>query len=212
MNTSSRLRRTLVSVVVALLATGTLAACNADQLGAAAIVDGRTITTAQLQSATRSYLATVRTADSSKVQLRILERMVLSRVIDTAARNEGVGVRAGTVARERDRVLKSVGGSRKDLVRALAQQQTPTVLPPSQVDRWVRDRLLYNKIVAKLAGGGDPASAESAARATNELVKASRSMKITINPRYGRWDPARGIESQISGGLSKTAAQLTSQK
>lgn len=205
---TSRLRRVLVAATVALLAGGALTACNPDEVGAAAVVDGTAISTDELQSATQSYLAAVPGGNTGQVQLRILERMVLSEVIDEAAREQGVAVRAGTVARERDRAFSSVGGGRKGLVRALAQQQSPTFVAPVQIDRFVRDQLLYNKILAKVAPGVDPTSTEASTKASNALVRASRRMNITINPRYGSWSAQRGILPEISGGLSKTAAQL----
>ncbi|MGZ4591218.1 MAG: SurA N-terminal domain-containing protein [Actinomycetes bacterium] len=208
---SNRVLRSLVVAVVALLATVSLAACNPDQMGAAAIVDGHVITTDQLQQATRGYLKTVPDADKSTVQLRILERMILSRIIDKAAAKENVSVSTGAVAKQRDQILASTKGP-KGLVQALAQQQSPTVLAPSYIDRWVRDQLLYSRIVAKLAGSGDPASPAAANKGSETLRAAGKTMKIKINPRYGTWDPNQGVVGQISGGLSQTADQLSTGK
>lgn len=203
--------RSLAVAVLALLATMSLAACNQDELGAAAIVDGHVITTDELQEATRGYLEAVPDAPDKDEQLRVLERMILSRIIDKAAVNEDVRVGTGAVVEQRDRILASTKG-RKGLVKALAQQQNPTVLPPSLIDRWVRDQVVYGRIVTKLAGAGDPSSQEAQAKGSQALIAASKSMDITVNPRYGTWDPEKGVEAQISGGLSKTAAQLDAQK
>jgi hypothetical protein len=208
MNTSTRLRRTLVPAVVALLAGGLLTACNPDQVGSAAIVDGKSISSDSLQHATRDYLKAVGNTDDTQAQRRILERMVFSLVVRRAAKDLGVGVSTGTVARQRDQVVKSVG-SKVGVVRALAQQQTPTAIAPSQLDSWVRDRLLTNKILATVDPGGDPTSAVAQSKASAAIVKAARSMDITMNPRYGTFSPTRGVQPLISGGLSKTAAQLT---
>lgn len=208
MNSSSRLRRTLVPAVVALLAGGFLTACNPDQVGSAAIVDGKSIRSDTLQQATRDYLKAVGTTDDSQAQRRILERMVFSLVVRRAAKDLGVGVSTGTVVRQRDQVVKSVG-SKVAVVRALAQQQTPTAIAPSQLDSWVRDRLLTNKILSTVDPGGDPTSAVAQQKASAAFVKAARSMKITLNPRYGTFSPTRGVQPLISGGLSSTVAQLS---
>lgn len=196
--------------LLTLTAVLSLTACSQDKLGAAAVIDGRTITTAELQSTTRDYLAVVSGGDAGDAQIAVLQRMIVSAVIDEAAREAGVNVPQGRVAAERDSVLKSVGG-RKDLVRELAQSQQ-TVLAPSDIDRWVKDRLLFNAIAVEL-GGGDldpnaPETQEALSRANEVLRGASEGMDIEISPRYGSWDPAKGISPLVSGGLSKTAAQL----
>lgn len=202
----SRLR-SAAAVAVALVAAAALSGCSSERLGSAAVVDGDRITTDQVQEATRSYLLVVPGSESAVAQRAILERIILSDVIDKAARTQGVHASPGQVAAERDDLLKSVGG-RKGLVRALSAQQQPTVLAPSYVDRWFKDRLLYTKIAKKLASGADPTSADVLARTSNTLSAAARSMDIEVNPRYGRWNPRTGVTALVSGGLSKTVAQL----
>lgn len=214
MEISSRvrgLRRSLTVAVSALLASVSLVACNPDQLGAAVIVDGNAISTDSLQASASDYLAIVPNADRAQVQQRILERMILSRVIANVARENQVSVSSGTVAKQRDQLFQSTK-NRRGLVTALAQQQTAVIVPPGYVDQWVRDQLLFQKVVRKLAGSDDPTSAAASARATSALSTAGKTMKIEINPRYGTWDPNRGVQSLLSGGLAKTAAQLTAQK
>ena len=200
-------RRSLVVAVAALFATVSLTACSPDQLGAAAIVDGTVISTKTLQSSTRAYLAIVPNGDRTQVQQRILERMILSRVIAKVARENHVNVSIGTVAKQRDQLFQTTK-NRRGLVAALAQQQTAVIVPPGYVDQWIRDQLLFRKIVTKLAGGADPTSAAASTRGTNALAATGKTMKIEINPRYGTWNPNRGVEALVSGGLAKTAAQL----
>ena len=84
---------------------------------------------------------------------------------------------------------------------------TPEIAP-AQIDGWVRDQLLSNKILAKVDPGGDPTSQVANQKFSALLVKASDAMKIQLNPRYGTWSARRGVTPLISGGLSKTAAQL----
>ena len=214
MESSSRVRgvhRSLAVAVVALLAAASLTACSPDQLGAAAIVDGNVISTDTLQSSARAYLAIVPNGDRTQVQQRILERMIISRVIAKVARENHVNVSIGTVAKQRDQLLQTTK-NRKGLVSALAQQQTAVIVPPGYIDQWVRDQLLFQKVVRKLAGSEDPASAAASARGTNALAATAKTMKIEINPRYGTWNPNRGVEALVSGGLAKTAAQLNAQK
>jgi hypothetical protein len=204
-------RRRVAAAVVALLAAVSLAACSPDELGAAAIVDGNVISTDTLQTSAREYLAIVPNGDKSQLQQRILERMVLSRVIAKAARDNDVRVSTGTVAAQRDKFYETTK-NRRGLVAALASQQSPIIIPPDYVNQWVRDQLLVRKIVTKLAGTDDPSSDAANARGSATLSATAKTMKIEINPRYGTWDPNRGVQAQLSGGLAKTPAQLNAQK
>ena len=203
----TRLTRTAAALSLALAVTAGLSGCSADRLGSAAVIDGSSISTDELQQATQGYLEVVPGAKAGDAQRRILERMILSRVIDKAARKQGVHASPGAVAKQRDDVLASTGG-RRGLVEQLANQQTPVVLAPSYIDRWFKDRVLYTRLARSYANGGDPTSGETLTRTSAALLAASRSMKIEVNPRYGVWNPRRGVSPLGSGGLSKTAAQL----
>jgi hypothetical protein len=205
------LRRSLVVAVVALLASVSLAACSPEQPRAAAIVDGDVISTDTLQTSARAYLAIVPNADRTQVQQRILERMILSRVIAKVAHDNQITVSTGNVAKQRDQLFQTTK-NRRGLVAALAQQQTAVIVPPGYIDQWVRDQLIFRQVVTKLAGSDDPSSAAASSRATGALAATGKKMKIEINPRYGTWNPNRGIEALLSGGLAKTSAQLSAQK
>ena len=203
----TRLSRTAAALSLALAVTAGLAGCSEERLGSAAVIDGTSISTDELQQATQGYLKVVPGADAGEAQRRILERMILSRVIDEAARKQGVHASAGAVAKQRDDVLASTGG-RKGLVEQLANQQQPVVLAPSYIDRWFKDRVLYTRLARSYADGGDPTSGENLTRTSAALLAAGRSMDIEVNPRYGTWNPRRGVSPLVSGGLSQTAAQL----
>jgi hypothetical protein len=203
----TRLSRTAAALTVALAVAAGLSGCSDQRLGAAAVVDGKRISTDDLQQATRGYLRIVPGADSAQVQRDVLQRIILSAVIDKVARREGVGVSAGKVAAARDDLIKSTGG-RKGLIRALAGQQQPSVLAPAYLDRWFKDQLLFRRITVKLARGGDPTSAVETNKTSTLLSRTARSMDIEVNPRYGRWSLRRGVVALQSGGLSQTAAEL----
>jgi SurA N-terminal domain len=205
--TRSRWTRTAAAGTAAMLGASALAGCSADHLGAAAVVDGHRISTDELQQSTRGYLEVVPGADGGNAQLRILERMILSRVIDAEAQKLGVHASPASVAKQRDSTLQSFGG-RKSLVRQLASGGQPIVLAPSYVDRWFKDQVLYRRIAKRFANGGDPSSTANINRTTRALVKTSRAMDVEVNPRYGTWDPRNGLTPLVSGGLSKTTAEL----
>lgn len=203
----TRLTRTAAALAIALVAAAGLSGCSDQRLGAAAVVDGQRISTDDVQQSARAYLKIVPGADSGQVQRDILQRLILSEVIDKVARREGVGVSRGRVAAARDDLLKSTGG-RKGLIRALASQQQPSVLAPAYLDRWFKDQLLFKRITIKLAAGGDPTSAVETNKTSTLLSRTARSMEIEVNPRYGKWSLRRGVVALESGGLSKSAAEL----
>ncbi len=215
MENSSRargLRRSLATVVAAALATVSLAACSPDEVGAAAVVDGTTISADTLQKSARAYTAIVPNADRATLQQHILEEMIFSTIIKKAADANDVHVSQGAVAKQLA-VFYEQTKNRRGLVAALAAEQTPVIVPPDYVEPWLRDQLLYHKLVVKLAGGGDATTAEASARGSNALSAAAKSMDVDVNPRYGTWNPKSGsINPLVSGGLAVTAAALNANK
>jgi hypothetical protein len=214
MKSSSRARRvrsSLTAALVTLVAIVSLSACSPDQLGSAAIVNGDVISTTSVQTNAREYEAIVPNSDPKTVQQRILEQMILTKVIAQAASKHGVHVSTGEVTTQ----LASFYAQTKNkagLITALATQQPPRVIPPGYVEQWLKDQLLIRGIVTKLAGSLDPTSDAASARGSKELSATAKSMKIKVNPRYGTWDPNAGITALVSGGLSSTAAELNKTK
>ena len=206
--TSSRRRRVGrgLAVAAALLTVTSLTSCRADQVGTAAIVDGNTISVHELQDATADYLKAVPKGNAGDAQQAILQQMIVSAVVAKAGDTAGVTVSAGEVASQRDQILDSVrAGARAAKVservfvsRQLAQSQNATVVPPSQLDQFIRDQLLASKL-----GQNDPAAANDA------ITTAADHTKIEVNPRYGQWDPQQGLAPLVSGGLSKTVEELS---
>lgn len=213
-----RRRRTRLLSLLAVVAVGTLAltACDPRQVGAAAVIGGDRVDIDALQAQTRSYLEQVPSAQSGEVQRALLQRIIVSRVIDSAAEDAGVSVPDSQVAQQRRSLFASVRqqarsqelSPRAFLVQQLASGQQPTVVAPGQVDRWIRDQLLVGQISTQAAQGLDPASPEAAQAANRVLIRAARRLDVEVNPRYGRWDPRSGLAPLVSGGLSRDAADL----
>jgi hypothetical protein len=204
--------RLLVTMALTLVATLGISGCGDAKLGAAAVVNGEVTTVDELQQDTRDYLEVVPGADAGAAQVAILQQTVITEVLEEVARKNDVHVPPGRIAAERDELFQSFNG-RRGLVRTLANsQEQPTVLPPDDVEDWVKDRLLFNAIAEKIGGGplntATPESQQVLEEVQKQLTKASGSLDIEINPRYGTWDPQSGITPLVSGGLSRTAAEL----
>jgi len=202
----ARRRRLTAAAGLACAATLLLSGCSDARLGAAAVVDGQAIPISDLQDATNAYLKVIPGGDPKQAQVAILQSMIISEVLDEVARDNGVRVPDGRIAAERDDLFESFGG-RRGLVRTLANsQQQPTILPPSGVERWVKDRLLFNAIAEEVGGGplntADPESQEVLVEVQDQLTRAGEDLDIEVNPRYGSWSPRRGITPLVSGGLA----------
>ena len=201
-----RVGRVVAVAAVAALAVMSLASCRTDQVGTAAIVDGDSISVEQLQDATQGFLEAVPDGNSGNAQQAILQQMIVSKVIQNAADSAGVTVSDSEVAAQRDQVLDSVrepaeaaNVSARDYVsRQLSSNQTGAVVPPDDLEQFIRDQLLASKL-----GENDPAAGNEA------LVAAARETDVEVNPRYGRWDPQQGLAPLVSGGLSKTVEELS---
>ena len=201
-----RLGRGLAVAAAALLAVTSLTSCRADQVGAAAIVDGTAISVDDLQAQTSSFLKAVPSGNAGDAQQAILQQMIVATVIEKAASTVGVTVSTGEVATQRDQALDSVRqpaaaakvSARAYLSRQLAEGQNAAVVPPDQLEQFIRVQLLASKV-----GENDPAAANEA------ITAAAADTDVEVNPRYGRWDPQQGLAPLVSGGLSKTVQELT---
>ena len=136
-------------------------------------------------------------------------------MIDEAAREAGVSVSDGKIARDRDEALESVGG-RKKLVQALAQQQQAQVVPPDEIERWVKDRLLFSAMAEEIAGGSvadqTPEAQQALQQVNSDLVRGGQPHRRRgqpplrhVGPRAGprrRWSAAacRAPSEQLNGG------------
>ena len=69
---------------------------------------------------------------------------------------------------------------------------------PDQLEQFIRNQLLASKIAPD-----DPAAVNEA------FVATAQDTDVEVNPRYGRWDPERGLAPLVSGGLSNTVEELS---
>lgn len=201
------IRSTIAAVLLVPVAIA-LAGCDPDQVGTAAAVKGDPVSIEELQATTQEFLAVVPTFDENEAQQKVLNNLILSRVLQAAAERTGVRVSKAEAAAVRDQALEEFGGRNK-LVRTLAQGEGAQVLAPSYIDQAARDILIQNKIVQKLANGRDPNSPEVGQEFAEAISAAGRSLNIKVNPRYGSWDNRRiALNPIVGGGLSKSLTEL----
>jgi len=79
-------------------------------------------------------------------------------------------------------------------------------IAPSNFDRYIRAIIVSNKLQAALKASGI-ADADVSARITQLITAKAKQLKITVNPRYGTWDPTTGqIVAKDSAGSAVVPA------
>ncbi|WP_329197872.1 SurA N-terminal domain-containing protein [Streptomyces sp. NBC_01435] len=187
-----RRRRTALTVSAALLAGAPLlTACGSEaHPGAAAVVGGDRIEVSTLQS----QVAAVREAQrdskdasqlidkSGQLSRAKLHGMIFDRVLDRAAQDAGVTVDRNDIQQMRRAAAAQSGGEAR-LQTAMLQQSW---VAPGQIDAVLREQVQLTKLAQAL--GADlqqPAGQQAVGEA---LSKASKALRVDVNPRYGTWD------------------------
>ncbi|MFF8790482.1 SurA N-terminal domain-containing protein [Streptomyces sp. NPDC015125] len=186
-------RRTALSVSATaglLAAAPLLAACGSDaHPGAAAIVDGKRITVAQLQAKVKDVRAAQAKSpqgdqlimNTGRLSLATLNGMIFDEVLARGAHDAGVTVTRRDVQRWRAQAEKQSGGGER--LKAMWLQQG---IAPDEIDAMVRNQLLLDGVAQRL--GADRGKPQGQQKLAQALAKTSRSMGIDVNPRFGKWD------------------------
>lgn len=171
--------RSLVLASAAVL----LAACGT--AGSAAVVGPQAISDQTLQEQVQAVLtAQGRPANTVDADLsrEILNRMVLSALVEQLAEREGVSVDQGTIDRTLLEFDAQVGG--RDQLQALYLEQG---VAPDQIEDIVR----LNALAVALGPALDPAGTPETQ--SQALVKAVTDLSVeldtTVSPRFGAWQP-----------------------
>lgn len=199
-----RLRRRLAAGAVAgVLGAVALTGCESDP-AAAAVVGGSSIRLSTLTSTTTEALVDQQFAGSSggraAASRSILGRLITQRLIDELAARMGVSVSPAQVARERAQLEAAV--SAQEGV-SLATYYGAAGVPASQVDSVVRSIALEGKIAARLTLS--PARQQAALQAA--LLRTARTTRVSVNPRFGRWQPTQLQVTGPTNDVSKPAPQ-----
>ncbi|MEU0969973.1 SurA N-terminal domain-containing protein [Streptomyces sp. NPDC005917] len=186
-------RRRTALVLTAAIATAVpfLTACGSDaHPGAAAVVGGRRITVAQLETRVNEVRQAQRAAVPDEAQYQqvlaatssltrdTLHNMVLDQVLHRAAQDAGIGVTRKDIQRMRTGLEQQAGGS-KALQTAWLQKYG---IAPNRLDDNLRLQLEAQKL-AQILGTDTTQPAFWKA-----LSKASQELHVDLNPRYGAWD------------------------
>ncbi|KIZ19150.1 SurA N-terminal domain-containing protein [Streptomyces natalensis] len=191
-------RRTALSVsatAALLAATPILAACGSGaHPGAAAVVDGKRISVAQLQAKVKDVREAQGRApqgeqlimNTGRLSLATLNGMIFDQVLARSAKDAGVTVTRNDIQKWRTAAETRAGGAER--LKAMWLQQG---IAPDEIDAMVRNQLLLDGLAKHL--GADRGQPDGQRQLAQALAKTSRSMGIDVNPRFGKWDDRQVI-------------------
>lgn len=179
-----------VTAVALVLATPLITSCGAQHPGSAAVIGGRSITVAELQSQVKQVRAAQAknghgdqaVAASSNLDRSTLTSLVFNRVLDRAARDAHVTVGRNEV-QDLENASAQQAGSVQALHAGLLQQYS---VAPSQIDAFFLAQVQAQAIARSL--GVDLSAQTGQMAVTKLLTKASHELRVDVNPRYGTWN------------------------
>ncbi|GAA1974959.1 SurA N-terminal domain-containing protein [Kitasatospora viridis] len=190
----SSVRRTLplLGVLGAALA---LTACGsqAPRPGAAALIGSDKITVSAVEARVGEFRAQAAELPTGQYQEQAglvgatVSEMVFDRVVAHALADHGLTVSDAEVAQARDQGVAELGGEQ-------ALEQTlllKHVVPTQDIDAYFREQLGLQKLAA--LNGQQIGTADGNKTVHQLLTEASDELKVTVNPRYGSWDPAQAV-------------------
>lgn len=186
-------------VFAAVLVTGCTNPINA---GSAATVGSTQISEAAVADQVNAVLTeqgkAPNTADA-RLTKDVIQRLVLADLLQQVASANGIEVTKADLDSTKESFVQEVGGE-DALKKAFLQQG----VPGNEIDSVVRINTLVSAIGSKLAGGADPNQASAAV--FEAVVKKADEIGVTINPRFGTWDPAQLKLGPMPDDLSVPAA------
>lgn len=216
--------------VAAVLAAGALAACQPVKMGSAAIVGDDRITTSSLDQTVQDWSkqfkaspdannerqrlgeqplqgSELRIDSVSESQMRAaLTWLVTLQVSDEVAKEQNIAVTPAQI----DQMITALGGERRVAALTLAAG-----LPVSYSRDLVSFQIVRTTLLQR--NGADPQNAQSPqnaqaqARSAAVFLQAAKRLKITVNPRYGVYDPSQiaigPVQLYLSGAETGTGQQ-----
>ena len=176
-------------ILATAIATFLLAGCS--QIGAAATVGDTKITQALVQGSIDSILSERSKVDTSQMQLETGASLNLSQLrfhlLGTLLRELGqeleINVTKAEIDTRRASILEQVGGE-AGLPNALVNAG----IAPQDLDRYIQAIAYSDKISQKLVAAG--VTEDQLGLEIQKLIVAkSKEIGVTVNPRYGKWDP-----------------------
>jgi len=176
-----------LALVFALIAF-VLSGCS--QVNSAATVGDREIALKELQSQVDLILSERNAVDTSQMQLETgedltrtqLSYLISNLIIEELAKEQNIEITASEFESYKSQIFENIGGE-ANLPNVLVNAS----IPSTGLEQVLRRDLVLRKISEKeSAAGADESTVNSKIEAL--VTEKAKSLKVTINPRYGVWD------------------------
>ena len=179
-----------ILAITAVVATFLLAGCS--QVGAAATVGDTKITQATVQGSVDAILSERAKVDTTQMQLETgaslnvsqLRFHLLSTLLRELGKELKVTVTKAEIDTRRASIIDQVGGE-ASLPTALVNAG----IAPNDLDEYIEAIAYSDKISQKLVAAGVTED-QLGAEFQKLVVAKAKEIGVTVNPRYGKWDPA----------------------
>ena len=193
----------LVAVATTLLLTG----CS--QVGSAATLGSTKISQATVQGSIDAILASRQGVDTSQMQLETGEVLnrgqlrfhLLTALLLEVGKEIKLSVSKAEIDARRQSIIDQVGGE-----EALPNALIGAGIAPKDFDQYIEAILISDKITQTLTAAG-VTEADMGAQISKLVVAKAKELGVTVNPRYGKWDPA--IADVVASDAAGTAVTPT---
>ncbi len=179
------------AVTIASVAAIALFLTGCSQVGAAATIGSTKITQATVQTSIDTVMAERTSVDTSQMQLESGEELNRSQLrfhlfaglLKAAATSLKITVSKAEIDTRREVIVQQVGG-----VANLPQALVGAGIASSDFDTYLEAVLNSEKLQKSFIDAGVP-EADIAVKMQELVVATGKTQKVTVNPRYGVWDP-----------------------
>ena len=174
----------------------------------AATIGSTKITQATVQKSIDTVMAERNGVDTSQMQLETGEDLNRSQlrfhlfagILKAAAKDLKISVSKAEIDTRREVLIQQVGG-----VASLPQALVGAGIAAADFDIYLEAVLNSEKIQKSLVDGGTP-EAEVPTKTQEIVVATGKKYKVTVNPRYGVWNPETAeVTAAVSDAVSPAA-------
>ena len=196
------------AVTIASIAAIALFLTGCSTASMAATIGSTKITQATVQKSIDTVMAERNGVDTSQMQLETGEDLNRSQlrfhlfagILKAAAKDLKISVSKAEIDSRREVLIQQVGG-----VASLPQALVGAGIAAVDFDIYLEAVLNSEKIQKSLVDGGTP-EAEVPTKTQEIVVATGKKYKVTVNPRYGVWNPETAeVTASVSDAVSPAA-------
>ena len=174
-----------------MIAAAALLLTGCSQVGAAATLGDTKITQATVQGSIESILAERAKVDTTQMQLEtgeVLNRGQLrfhlfSEILREVGKDLKLEVTKAEIDTRRASILEQIGG-----VEALPSALVGAGIAPEDLDKYI-EALSFSDKISQVVVGRGVTEDQIGTEIQKLIVAKANELGVTVNPRYGQWDP-----------------------